>query len=56
MDIETAKKNLDDAVHNFVKIIIKYSYDMADYNETNVYYEIMNEAKNKYYEMTSVNI
>jgi|TARA_B110001469_G_scaffold127594_1_gene149154 hypothetical protein len=51
MDIETAKKNLDGAVHNFVKIIIKYSYDMAEYDETNIYIERMNDAKQQYYDI-----
>lgn len=51
MELQNAKQILDDAVHEYVKIIIKYAYDMATYNETNVYIEQMEAAKKEYYDM-----
>jgi len=43
------KEILDESIHNFVKIIIKYVYDQADENEINICLEQMNDAKRAYY-------
>lgn len=49
MELQNAKQILDDAVHKYVKIMVKYAYDMATYAETNVYLEQMEAAKKEYY-------
>lgn len=54
MEPQNAKQILDDAVHKYVKIIIKYAYDMATYAETNVCLEQMDVAKNEYYDMMNI--
>ena len=51
MELQNAKQILDDAVHEYVKIMIKYAYDMATYTETNVYLEQMEAAKKEYYDI-----
>ena len=33
---EEEKKNLDDTLHKYVEVIIRYVYDMATYEETNI--------------------
>ena len=49
MELQNAKQILDDAVHEYIKIMIKYAYDMATYAETDVYLEQMEAAKKEYY-------
>lgn len=49
MTTTSQKEILDEAIHNFVKIIIRYVYDQADDDEINICLEKMNAAKCVYY-------
>jgi len=54
MELQNAKQILDNAVHKYVKIMIKYAYDQATYAETNIYLEQLNVAKKEYYSIKKI--
>lgn len=46
---EEEKKILDDALHKYVEVIIRYAYDISTYEETNICLDKLNHCKKKYY-------